>query len=407
MRKPIHPEGQTTDAMPHSDRLRRIARWLSGGVVALILYGCLFPFELRSDTGSSGYETFARLRFLRPSRGDLVANLLLFLPLGLCLVLALPGSLRRSSRVMLSALAGTLLSLGIELAQVFYETRVSSLTDVVLNAIGSFAGALAGIIYLELGKSFSVPGMRHGRPEPVPLAILLLWITYRLAPFVPTIDWQKYKDALKPVFSSPSLSLLEVMRYLAGWLVVSQALRRLWRTQYALPALLLLAAVVVCGRVVVVSKVLVLSELIALVLVPPAFALLNRSNNERRKALAVALLFLTVIVIEGLKPFELLDTAQSFSWVPFQSSLSDSLELNYMVFFEKCFLYLGLVWLLVSAGLSVGKASLLEAMVLALIEVTQIWLPGRSAEITDPLLALAAGVMVAVMGVRPQELNRL
>jgi VanZ family protein len=38
------------------------------------------------------------------------------------------------------------------------------------------------------------------------------------------------------------------------------------------------------------------------------------------------------------------------------------------------------------------------AGLLALIELAQVWIPGRSAEITDPLLALVGGVLLAILG---------
>jgi VanZ family protein len=98
---------------------------------------------------------------------------------------------------------------------------------------------------------------------------------------------------------------------------------------------------------------------------------------------------------------------QPFSWVPFKNSLSDSLEVNYSVLLEKCFWYFSLVWLLTRRGRGVAGAAFITAALLAAIEVAQLWLPGRSAEITDPLLAVIAGLLLAILGVHSDTTIRL
>jgi hypothetical protein len=62
----------------------------------------------------------------------------------------------------------------------------------------------------------------------------LLWLTFRLAPFVPTIDWQKHKNALKPLLLEPQIGALETFRYLAGWMVVGYVVQHIWRRPEAL-----------------------------------------------------------------------------------------------------------------------------------------------------------------------------
>jgi VanZ family protein len=392
------PQVRSPAAIRH--RVQRIARWLVLATVLLILYGSLFPFQF-SALGEPGFATVLEsLRFQRTSRGDLVANLLLYMPFGLCLVLAWPAQWRRFTALAATVIAGTLLSLAVELLQAYAPARVSSLTDLIINAIGTLAGGLIAIVYLELGSTLRIPGVAAGRPDPVPLGVLLLWLAFRLAPFVPTIDWQKYKDAIKPLLT-PELEVLDIFRYLVGWLVVGYTVRQVWRREYALLALFVIIVIVLAGRVVVVGKVLVPAEILALLVCLPLAALFVSIPDRQRTTLLIVLLTAT-IVLQGLKPFQLLADPQSFSWVPFKNSLSDSLEVNYSVLLEKCFWYFALVWLLTRRGVSVAGAALATAIVLAAIEVAQVWLPGRSAEVTDPLLALIAGFLLALLG-QPSE----
>ena len=396
----------TVSSAATRQRVQPVARWLVLASVALILYGSLFPFRFDSLVDVGFGELLASLRFQRTSRGDLVANLLLYMPLGLCLVLAWPARWSRLAVLVWTVLAGTALSVAVELVQVYSISRVSSLTDVVINAVGTLAGSLAAIVYLELGTTLRIPGIAAGRPEPVPLGVLLLWLAFRLAPFVPTIDWQKYQDAVKPLFLDPSIGVLDTFRYLVGWLVVGYTVRQLWRREYALFAVLCIVGIVLAGRIVVVGKVLVASELVALLICIPLAALIVANPDRRRTALLAVLLSAT-IVLQGLTPFQPLAHAQEFSWVPFKNSLSDSLEVNYSVLLEKCFWYFSLVWLFTRRGWSIPGAAAATATLLGAIELAQIWLPGRSAEITDPLLALIAGVLLALLGANPAASIRL
>ena len=150
-------------------RVRRIARWLTLATILLILYGSLFPFRFSSLREVDVWGLITGLGFARTSRGDVVANLLLYIPLGMCLMLAWPQRWTRTRGFIWAVALGTLLSLLVELLQVHASSRVSSLTDLVLNAAGTAIGALGAIIYLAMGSTIRLPGTAAGRPHPVPL----------------------------------------------------------------------------------------------------------------------------------------------------------------------------------------------------------------------------------------------
>ena len=72
---------------------------------------------------------------------DILANVLLFVPLGFLFRLARPRARRLT--VLSAVAAGALVSVAIEAVQFFEATRSSSLADVAANAIGAGVGALA------------------------------------------------------------------------------------------------------------------------------------------------------------------------------------------------------------------------------------------------------------------------
>jgi glycopeptide antibiotics resistance protein len=374
----------------------RAGRWLllTGASAALILYGSLFPFRIRMSADLDLFDLIETLAFKPATRGDVVANLLLYMPLGLCLMFAWSGG-RTRWPLARTILVGTALSLAVELTQTYLRFRVSSLTDVALNAIGTLGGAYAAMAYGALGTSVRISALASTRLDPAALSVVLLWLGFRLAPFVPTIDWQKYKDALKPLFIYPHVGALEFVRYGTGWLVVSYAVRLLVRREYALAAALAIVGIVLFGRLVVVGKTLNVSELAALAACVPLAALLTALRDQHRAAVLTASLTV-VIVVQGVAPFEFVSQAREFSWLPFRSSLSGSIETNYSALLEKCFWYFSLVWLLKRCGSRAVAAALTTASLVAAIEIGQMWLPGRSADVTDPLLALVAGLLLAM-----------
>jgi VanZ family protein len=279
--------------------LQRTARWLLAAAVLLILYGSLFPFEFAPRADLRLSELAASLAFQHASRGDVVANLLLYVPLGLCMAIALPQRWSGAAKIVLTVATGVLLSIAVELVQTMEAARVASLTDVLLNAAGTALGAAAALLYVALGTHVRVPGLLESRPAPVPLGLILLWLCYRLAPFVPTLDWQKFKDSLKPVFLNPSIHAFDVLRFLVGWLVIAHAVRLIWRREFAVLAIVTLAAGTQLGRILVVGKELNPAELVAIAAMFALMPLVQRLPDARR-LLFLSLAIAGVVLIQGL-----------------------------------------------------------------------------------------------------------
>jgi hypothetical protein len=117
---------------------------------------------------------------------------------------------------------------------------------------------------------------------------------------------------------------------------------------------------------------------------------------HRSSALLLAVLLAALITIEGLAPFDFRVDPAAFGLIPFRDALIRYRATNLLDMFEKCFLYGSLVWLLVRAGNRALAATLLAGSLVLGIELLQAWLPGKPADITDPLLVLAAGGLVAM-----------
>jgi VanZ family protein len=357
--------------------------WLLLGVLALIAYGSLYPFNFKPDAVSGGLlDALSRLSWARAGRGDRIANVLLYLPAGFCLSLWLNSYCRRRTAIIVATLLGTLVSLTIEVAQVYLSPRVPSLNDLTLNALGTLLGAIAGVTWRAMAGWMHLP-LRPEKPPRDPGAALLigLWLAWRFAPFVPHLDLGRLKAALIPLFH-PQLSISLTWLYLTYWLVISQACSSLVSASRTLETLLLLIAVVLVGRLVVADQTFIPSELLALVVLLPILVFTMRLAARPKRMLLLVLISATFFA-ERLTPLDLelpaaLDFSFSFAW---DSSLSLS------GVFNRIFLFGAVLWVIWHGGLSINLAAgIMFAMVIA-TEVVRAWLPGPGGNITEPLLA--------------------
>jgi glycopeptide antibiotics resistance protein len=99
---------------------------------------------------SGGHNQTLLLRYLAT---DLLGNMLLFLPFGLC-VAGAAGSWRPVSRMALVGGCALLLSVGIELLQLGVPGRASDVDDVIFNVAGAVVGgAVYAVAARRLGGS--------------------------------------------------------------------------------------------------------------------------------------------------------------------------------------------------------------------------------------------------------------
>jgi VanZ family protein len=112
------------------------------GLILLIVYGSLYPWHFVGSPEKGVLEwphTF--------DRGDVLVNILLYIPLGACAYLAFPKW--RRVRFVAPVVLALLLSVSVELAQAFEPLRSSQLSDVLTNTLGGAMGmALAAFLPL-------------------------------------------------------------------------------------------------------------------------------------------------------------------------------------------------------------------------------------------------------------------
>jgi glycopeptide antibiotics resistance protein len=378
--------------------------WLLAGVLALIVYGSLYPFDFQPDAIEGGLlEALRQLSWQRAGRSDRIFNVLLYLPLGFCLFLGLATRLRRRVAGVLAVLAGASLSLAIEVAQVYLTIRVPSLTDLTLNALGTALGAAGGAAWRALGGLIHVP-MRDDMPlsrDPCARIVLVLWFAWRFAPFVPHLDLAKLKSATRPLVN-PTFDATAVFTYLTCWLVVNQAIASLIVRARQFEALLLIIAVVLVGRLLVAEQVFIPSELLALLLLLPMVVLMHRLTAAVQRTVLIATVA-TLLLLEWLAPFNFTANASHLHLWPLPSWPQDDLltalrSVDWVDLLGKLFWFAALLWLLKEARVPIHRAIGIVTISVLILELLQLWLPTRVSSIGDPLLALGVGLVFRWMG---------
>jgi hypothetical protein len=103
------------------------------------------------------------------------------------------------------------------------------------------------------------------------------------------------------------------------------------------------------------------------------------------------------VILQALEPFHFTAVARPFTWVPFRGFLQGSLASNVLSFLEKTFMYGSLVWLAVRAGISWRKAVPACGGLVFGLRLMQVYVPGRSAEISDLIILLATSALIAFL----------
>jgi VanZ family protein len=362
---------------PDHAAIRRRFAALTAGVIALILYGSLFPFRFFACAISPA--ALLATSGLPADRGDLLANILLYVPLGFFGLRALQ---RSGQSLLLITLAGAALSFAIETAQFCDSGRVPSMADVYANSAGTLLG---GVAAMWMPANFRFAAL-----------LIACWTGSRVLPYVPSVHLHKYWSAIKPVLVEPKLETLEIFHYFALWLAAAVVLEAIAANRrWMLP---LLMGAVLAARIVIVDLVLTPAEILGALLAAIAWiAVISRLPS---RAAVVAAVFAAFVIVQALEPFHFLATPRHFRWVPFLGFMQSPRESGSRVFLEKSFTYGALVWLLTRTGMSFSLATICSTALVFCLRFAQIYLAGRSAEITDALMVLMFAAIMKLMDLR-------
>ena len=366
------------------------------GYTALLVYGSLFPFVGWRTSDVSAWQQF--LDPGRFSRTDLVVNVLIYMPFGLLAarVFARAGGVRA---VFMAALAGSLLSFGLEFLQAFLPYRVSSFYDWGWNTLGAFGGALVHRQLAALGPWIRRTANDLVEDGPVPrlgIAVVGVWAAGQIFPFVPSPDVGNLRRGLRPVWhvlrGSRSFDLSRALGYALAILGLSLVLSAVLRPEYR-RRLFVFAffAMVLLAKVPVVRQQLSLEALLGAAL---AFLVVGFLRHPERRLSLAFVAIVGAIIVDQLRPGGGASGLSAFNWIPFRSHLVNDLTgIEDVLDTVWPFLAFGFLAIhaqpsrperVAAAGIGVIFLSVL------VLEWLQTFVPGRSPDVTDAIIAAAA-----------------
>lgn len=354
-------------------------------VSLLITYGSLYPFNFHAAPAGAWVEFFASWRAFT-GRGDALSNMLLFAPFGYF------GVLTFGRKAWLFA-AALLLAVGVQVLQVYLPGRDANLQDVFWNMLG--VGLGAGLTLLPRLR-LALLGDVGARGASAALLLIGCWLAYRLMPFVPSIDWQLWKDSLKPLLLYPRLSPVGLLHDTVAWAVVACLWVQVCRCRRAGLWLLLLAGGVFALEVMIVKNSISANNVLGALLGIGLWQLwLGRGHAG---GVPLVLLLMLSLLLSGLAPFQWRMVPGDFYWLPFHGFLGGSMLVNISVLFEKGFFYGALILLLQQQNGRLGFAVVTTFLFTLSIEIGQVFVYGHTAEITDPLLVLLIAMALKAVG---------
>ena len=168
---------------------------LAAAYTAFVIYGSLVPFDYHPRPWDEAVEHFRNapyLSILIGGRADLVANLLLFIPLTFFVMGALGrGRAACWPAALVVVPAAGALSAAIEFTQVYFPPRTVSLNDMVAEtaggAIGTALWIAGGVRLTRWVRDLWQERVRHALVVKALLAYAAVMLVYQLLPFDLTI----------------------------------------------------------------------------------------------------------------------------------------------------------------------------------------------------------------------------
>ncbi len=381
-------------------------------LTAFVAYNTFLPFRF--------YTTWSKIRrqfgeietvpFMRNhhwvSYTDILGNILLFIPIGVAAWFYFYGCKEDRGRALLWSLGyGFLFSVFIEFTQIFLRYRVTSIHDVAMNSLGTFLGAwISAHIFLRYGRQGRIYFKQHLKKYPAALAALVLLgyiLLYQLLPFDIRFGVHSLRiKSLDPLMWLAGRQRLEDFLILGALAFVLGVLIRYpvkdSRLRYLLNIRMLIISFVASEAVhlIMFSRGLDVYRVLALA---GGLVAGSRFNIRKETALKAGLVF--SIAIAAIYPFDFVTgplpgrdlwpkMLTPFYYYYKTTSIWNLWDMAYSM------LTGGMIVFLVRSGSGAGRRALFFSfLIIFLLEILQLFLKHRLADITDVLMA-AAGAFI-------------
>ncbi|SMC17832.1 VanZ like family protein [Andreprevotia lacus DSM 23236] len=196
----------------------RVSRFFLACYLLLVLVVSFYPFTGWRFTGE---PVFAFYTYPLPyyfTLFDNLVNVLAYIPIGTAVALSVWP---RSLSWLLGALAGTVLSCGVEFVQQFIPGRVASNMDILSNGFGALIGGVLALLlssrrWQRRWQILRYSHLREGSAVEWGVVWLVLWFVTQFDPTVPFLGVVVEARGLPQPFDSPIANAELFLRLLEG-----------------------------------------------------------------------------------------------------------------------------------------------------------------------------------------------
>jgi glycopeptide antibiotics resistance protein len=171
--------------------------------IILVIIATLYPFNFHVTHILSFKEiidSFNNLSFFQ----DQVNNILLFMPLGFALASILQRKrINLIGQAILVMLFSALLSVSVEVLQIFVPSRMPTVADIVNNSIGGLVGFLCFYLGYSSGFTFTLVNLEKSQVRKYKSKVTLFLTGYILLAFLISIFWQSTTNFNSWIFDYP------------------------------------------------------------------------------------------------------------------------------------------------------------------------------------------------------------
>ncbi|MDD4930414.1 MAG: VanZ family protein [Gallionella sp.] len=196
MSKPIIPESSA-----------RLHTLLAAGYALFIAYVSLSPFSGWSEQGLNFADVLDMPLKVTFTAFDAAINVSAYIPFGFMVALALRPRFSGMVSVVLAFCCGLALSSGMEYAQMYLPSRISSNVDMLTNSAGALAGAVLAVsiaswtwFFTRLARWRS-GWFHYSKEADYGLALLALWVFGQINPSLPMLGNVFIAEAARQPFA--------------------------------------------------------------------------------------------------------------------------------------------------------------------------------------------------------------
>lgn len=354
----------------------------------LITYGSLYPFSfnLSADISSQLIKVFD-FNPLSSSFSDLIANVLLFIPIGLVYKPAKPNVL--DYIVFTSCIF--LFAFFIQVLQIWSQSRIPAGSDALWNVAGLLLGYSLSAVFSGHFATLSSEIAKSKAVNKIPMVLLFGFILVDLFPLAPTLALDSIKSNVLNLLNPDKLSVLSIVKLFSYYTLTLYFATEVMGNKRRVLEFSVLLIPFLLSQVFIMDSQCNINALIAVLLA--IIVSLNVKKDTMQKS---TLFFIyTLIITNGLGTFTYSGASPSLNMVPFAPALSSNTLVNILAFVEKGLYYTTFTFLALQRGYPLFKILGKLFVMVLILELLQVSIAKSTADITEVIVAIIVVIFTA------------